>query len=88
MQKNETGHSYTIYKNKFKRNGRPKCEVGQQQNPNMIKLDNHMQKNETVSSYYTIHKNKLKMDERPKWERRIHQNPTGEHRQQLLWPWP
>ena len=34
MQKNETGPlSYTIHKNKFKMDERPKCETGNHQNP-------------------------------------------------------
>ena len=34
MQKNETGPlSYTIHKNKFKMDERPKCETGNNQNP-------------------------------------------------------
>ena len=34
MQKNETGPlSYTIHKNKFKTDMRPKCERGNHQNP-------------------------------------------------------
>ena len=34
MQKNEPGPlSYTIYKNKFKMDERPKCETGNHQNP-------------------------------------------------------
>ena len=34
MQKNETGLlSYTIHKNKFKMDERPKCETGNHQNP-------------------------------------------------------
>ena len=34
MQKNKTGpFSYTIYKNKFKMNERPKCETVNHQNP-------------------------------------------------------
>ena len=33
MQKNETGPlSYTIHKNKFKMDDRPKCETGNHQN--------------------------------------------------------
>ena len=34
MQKNETGPVYyTIHKNKFKMDERPKCEIGNHQNP-------------------------------------------------------
>ena len=34
MQKNETGPlSYTIHKNKFKMDERPKCKTGNHQNP-------------------------------------------------------
>ena len=34
MQKNETGPlSYTIHKNEFKMDERPKCEIGKHQNP-------------------------------------------------------
>ena len=39
MQKNETGPlSYTVHKNKFKGDERPKCETGIHQNPREHRL--------------------------------------------------
>ena len=50
----------------------------------LIKVVNHLQKNETRTLSNTIHKNKLKMDYRSKCKTRNYKTPRGEHRQNTL----